>query len=111
MHYLKPHLELVLATRVLIPSCHKGTLPIKGVVKAVEGCVMGIPIALAHTVVAALRWDTPLTLTHQTRGTEAARDTGALLRTQAFIMKCLALLLALGTETVLVDLPRATLLV
>lgn len=75
-----------MASRILVPSCHKRTLSIEGVVEAVEGAVVRVSVALAHTVVAALWTDTLITLTHQARGTEAARDAGAIFRTQTFIM-------------------------
>lgn len=70
----------MLASWILVSSRHKGTLPVEGVVEAVKGGVVRVSVALAHTVVAALGPDALLTLAHQAGGTEAARDTGAVLR-------------------------------
>lgn len=72
---------------------------------------MRVSVALTYTVVAALWTDTLLTFAHQAGGTEAARDAGAVFRTQTCIMKCLTPLLTLGAETVMVELSRATLFV
>lgn len=100
-----------MASWILVSRRHEGTLSIEGVVEAVEGGVVRVAIALTHTVMAALWTDTLVTFAHQARGTEAAGDAGAILRTQAVVVECLTALLTLGAETVLVDLSRATLFV
>lgn len=69
-----------MASGILVSSRHKGTLPVEGIVEAVEGGVVRVSVALAYTVVATLRPDALLTLAYQTGGTEAARDAGAILR-------------------------------